>query len=483
MLSRSRIISLFFALAALFCAATALSAAAAASGAAHASKTHATKKHKRDKKHHKAKHKKKKKKKKRKGSTKNQAQAQVEPATALLRGVTISNYGSNAEVEHEVSEAKALHAQVLRINLSWAAMQPEGPGELAPVPLAALDSVINAASAAGLKVVAVVQSSPCWASSAPAPEELECVASKASTASAWPPSNPSYYGDFVAELAHRYGNALAAIEVWNEPDYNGENYLAGPDKAEEYARILKAAYPAIKAADPNIAVLAGALVGSNGVFLRDLYAEGIQGYYDGLAVHYYTLTISALRSVHEVQLQAGDNKPLWLDEFGYPSCTPGQTEFSEQAEQACVTPQLQAVNVANIVHLVVRLPYVAAAILYKMRDTAGNEFGVLTASGARKPSFDALASAFATPFAQPSPVVLHLGPETNGIVAFGSGPVGSVMELEAFKDGHMLYGDTFTLDTSNTFSDRLPASLGTTGVTVRLYPYGTSPTTAAQLSI
>jgi Ni/Co efflux regulator RcnB len=481
MLSRSRILSLICALAALFCAATMLSATAA-SGASHASKGHAQKKHKRDKKGHKKKHKKKKHKKK--ATSKNKpAQAPAEPTTALLRGVTISNYTSEAEVDHEVSEAKALHAQVVRINLSWASLQPDGPGTLAPGPLAAVDSVINAASAAGLKVVAVVQSSPCWASSAPAAEELECVAGKASTASAWPPSNPSYYGDFVAELAHRYGNALAAIEVWNEPDYNGENYLAGPDKAEEYARILKAAYPAIKSADPNIAVLAGALVGSNGVFLRDLYAEGIQGYYDGLAVHYYTLTISALRGIHEAQLQAGDNKPLWLDEFGFPSCTPGQTEFSEQAEQACVTPQLQALNVANIVHLVVRLPYVAAAILYKMRDTVGNEFGVLTASGARKPSFDALASAFATPFAQPSPVILHLGPESNGIVAFGSGPVGSVMELEAFKDGHMLYGQTFTLNTSNAFSTRLPVSLGTTGVTVRLYPFGTTPSTAAQLTI
>ena len=55
--------------------------------------------------------------------------------------------------------------------------------------------------------------------------------------------------------------------------------------------MLRAAYPAIKQANPSVPVLAGSLVGSNGVFLRALYAAGIKGYYDGLAVHFYNLTL------------------------------------------------------------------------------------------------------------------------------------------------------------------------------------------------
>ena len=50
----------------------------------------------------------------------------------------------------------------------------------------------------------------------------------------------------------------------------------------------------------SVPVLAGSLVGSNGVFLRALYAAGIKGYYDGLSVHFYTLTLASLRSIHEV---------------------------------------------------------------------------------------------------------------------------------------------------------------------------------------
>ena len=86
-------------------------------------------------------------------------------------------------------------------------------------------------------------------------------------------------------------------------------------------------------------MLAGSLVGANGVFLKALYAAGIKGYYDGLAVHYYTLTLASLRSIHEVQVANGDTKPLWLNEFGWSSCWP---RYRIQQEQACVTPQTQA---------------------------------------------------------------------------------------------------------------------------------------------
>ncbi len=133
-------------------------------------------------------------------------------------------------------------------------------------------------------------------------------------------ATPPTIAAFVAYLAQRYGTRLAAIEVWNEPDQANQVYFAGPEKPQRYAAVLRAAYPAIKQANPNVPVLAGSLVGANGVFLRAMYAAGIKGYYDGLAVHFYTLTLASLRSIHEVQVANGDTKPLWLDEFGWSSC-------------------------------------------------------------------------------------------------------------------------------------------------------------------
>ncbi len=220
------------------------------------------------------------------------------------------------------------------------------------------DRLVGDAAAAGIRVIMTADSTPCWASSAPKSLLQRCKPLRASTANGWPPRAPADYAAFVAFLAKRYGTQLAAIEVWNEPDQSNEAYFAGPNKPTRYAAILRTAYPAIKAAGPNVSVLAGALVGSNGVFLRDLYAAGIKGYYDGLAVHYYNLTLASLRAIHEVQLANGDTTPLWLDEFGWSSCWPRQRV---QQEQACVTAPTQAANLANI------FPRAGAHLLHSRR--------------------------------------------------------------------------------------------------------------------
>jgi len=152
-----------------------------------------------------------------------------------------------------------------------------------------------------------------------------------------------------------------------------------------------------------VPVLAGSLVGSNGVFLRALYAAGIKGYYDGLSVHFYTLVLGSLRAIHETQLANGDNTPLWLSEFGWTSCWP---KYRTQQEQGCVTPAVQAANLSNTYRSLARTPWVAAEVMYKLQGSTGEDFGVLSATGVRKPSFTALAEVFSSPFASPEPVTL-----------------------------------------------------------------------------
>jgi hypothetical protein len=215
-------------------------------------------------------------------------------------------------------------------------------------------------------------------------------------------------------------------------------------------------------------VLAGSLVGANGVFLRALYAAGIKGYYDGLAVHFYTLTLASLRSIHEVQLANGDTKPLWLDEFGWSSCWP---RYRIQQEQACVTPQIQARNIADTFRSLARTPYVAAEVLYQLQGSVSENFGALNATGTRKPAFTALTRVLSTPFGSPSPVTLRLRQRDNRIVASGSGPVGDYMELEAFQGSLLRYRALFVLNRFNRYSIALPAVLGASDLRVRVYQY------------
>ncbi len=310
-----------------------------------------------------------------------------------------------AEVDKQIAWARSLDAHAIRMEIPWSRLEP-AQGQIEPRALAFIDHLVNQASAAGIKVVALAMRTPCWASSAPLSLLRKCRPGQSSgKAQAWPPVDPNTYGSFVNFLAARYGAKLAAIEVWNEPDQANEAYLAGPNKAQRYAALLRAAYPAIKRADPELPVLGGSLVGSNGAFLRALYAAGIKGYYDGLSVHFYNLVLASLRYLHEVQLANDDSKPLWLNEFGWSSCWPRQRI---QQEQGCVTRQAQAANLANLFRSLAHTPWVAAEIVYELQGSRSEDFGVLTESGAHKPSFGALRSVFLSPLGKPSPVRVRL---------------------------------------------------------------------------
>jgi hypothetical protein len=402
-------------------------------------------------------------------------------AVPPLGGVNIAGLSDLADGQHareEIAAAVRLHAKVVRVEVPWSTFEPTD-ARIDASALTGMDRLIGFASAAGIRVIAIVDSTPCWASSAPASVLHRCNARRAGTANAWPPRHAAEYASFVAFLAQRYGTRLAAIEVWNEPDQINQLYFAGPHKAVRYATILKAAYRAIKQANPQVPVLAGSIVGSNGIFLRALYAAGIKGYYDGLAVHYYTLVLAAVREIHEVQVQNGDAAPLWLDEFGWSSCYPGHRI---EQEQACVTPAIQALNLANVLRSLARTPYVAATVVYDLQDSRNEQFGMLTGSGARKPSFAALSKALAAPLASPSPVALALRSVRGRTIARGSAPVGDVMQLEAFQGTVLRYRALFTLDRFNRYSLALPAVLGTGGLRVRVFQWWAGAGGAAQAS-
>jgi hypothetical protein len=401
--------------------------------------------------------------------------------SALLGGVNIEGYGSTpAQTDRNIASARNVGAKVVRVEVAWSALEPRAAGVIDPRALAFTDHLTSDAAAAGIKVIMMVESTPCWASSAPAGILARCRTNGTGPANAWPPTNDADYAAFVAYLAQRYGPTLAALEVWNEPDQANQNYFAGPNKAVRYAALLRAAYPAIKAVDPTLPVLAGSLVGSNGAFLRALYAAGIKGYYDGLSVHFYNLTLASVRSIREVQLANGDSTPIWLNEFGWSSCWP---HYRIQQEQGCVTPAIQAANVTSVIRALARSRYVAAAVLYKLQGTNAENFGLLSASGAHKPAFAAMRSAMLSPLGPTAPITLSLRRAGGEVLASGIGPAGDFMRLEVLIGGTLRYWAAFKLDRFNRYSIALPSLLGTSGLTVRVYQYWLGPEVTAQSSI
>jgi hypothetical protein len=403
-------------------------------------------------------------------------------ANPPLGGVNIVDLGRGStsdEADKAISFARQLHAKVVRTELPWAVFEP-AQGRIDAAAEAFTDRLMSDAQAAGIRVIANVDSSPCWASSAPASLLSQCSPTTHTVANTYPPSDPSTYGSFVAFLAQRYAAQLAAIEVWNEPDQSNEFYFGGPNKAQHYAALLRGAYPAVKLANPQMPVLGGSIVGANGIFLKALYAAGIKGYYDGLSVHFYTLTLAALRATHEVQLANGDHTPLWLNEFGWTSCWP---KHKIQQEQGCVTQAVQAKNLTNTFRALAHTPYVASEVVYKLQDSPLEEFGSITARGAHKPAFSALSHVLVSPFGSASPVKLSLRSSGGRVVASGEAPVGDFMRLEAFQGKLLRYRATFELDRFNRYSIALPRVLGSHGLRVRVSQFWTGLAKAAQKTI
>jgi hypothetical protein len=396
----------------------------------------------------------------------------------LLGGLNIIAAGSPAEADRAIAGARRAKVRLVRADVNWSTLEPDARGQIDAAALARVDHLAAVAAHDHIKIVMTVGSSPCWATTAPAKLLGKCRPGLVTKASAFPPSDNAAYAAFVAFLARRYAPQLAAIEVWNEPDQANERYFGGPDKVNRYAALLRAAYPAIKAAAPGVTVLGGSLVGFNGLFLKALYAAGIKGFYDGLSVHYYTLTLAALRQIHETQVANGDRTPLWLDEFGWGSCWPRRGE----QEQPCTTAGVQAANVTSMFQALNGTPYVAAAILFKLADSGREHFGVFTDQGRPKPSFKALKKVMISGATRAPRPKLRLSARGGRVLARGSGPVGDFMVLEAFQGSALRYRANFVLDRFDRFSLGLPAVLGT-HLRVRVYQFAAGRAGAVQRSI
>lgn len=321
-------------------------------------------------------------------------------------------------VTKELDLARKAKLNLVKADVSWAQLEP-AQGVYSEDYLDAIDTFTRAAAKRKLKVLLLMQTTPCWADTNPAGG---CVGG-----SDYPPSDYDAYGRAAALLADRLGPRLAAIEIWNEPDHVNEEYWKGDDKVATYAALVKATYSKVKAADSRVQVLAGSLVGASGEFLEQLYDAGLKGNYDGLSVHYYDLVLASLRSIHQTQTDNKDRKPLWLTEFGYTSCYPGARK---EEGHRCVSRKEQGRFLLDIFQALTKTSWVRGAVIYNMRDTEQYKFGLASPTFEPKPALKTLAKAFASRKLGP-PRKIKLRESRRGVT--GTAPVGDVMKLQAYK--------------------------------------------------
>lgn len=297
------------------------------------------------------------------------------PPRDVLGNITDSNVQ-----KCDIDEAADLGAKSVRLFVRWTQGEPSAAGSYDQGYLNKFRDRTADAVARGMKVYLPILTTPAWASGSNDPNT--------------PPSDPNAFAAFAAKLADTVGGGSSVIyEVWNEQD-EPAFWSTGPDAAR-YTAMLRSAYGAIKAKNPQAQVLFGALTGGNYDYLKAAYAAGAKGSFDGVAVHtdtaclvrppdFYVRNVGpgldgrinrfsflGYREVRRVMLEQGDDKPIHMTELGWAAFTDkcDQPGFEGQPDRlGGVTAAEQAANLRTAFRCLANDSYVSDGLWFSLRD-------------------------------------------------------------------------------------------------------------------
>ncbi len=282
-----------------------------------------------------------------------QTRPEIVPALAQ-----VNPYGVNTFLQQEVEPAKReqqarLIAEAgfhwIRQEFPWEDIEIHGRGDFEdrrhePYRSAweKYDHIVELAEQYGLAIQARLSNPPGWTRAA------------GDTGGTFaPPDDLQDYINYAVAVAERYRGRIQAYQVWNEPNIYPEWGERAVDAAA-YTEMLCRTYAALKAVDPAIIVISGALAPtaaldgrniSDVFFLQQMYDAGVQGCFDVLAVNGYGLrsgpTDRRMRPmvmnfarnqwIRDIMVANGDaDKPIWISEMNW-NPVPGPEEEADIA--------------------------------------------------------------------------------------------------------------------------------------------------------
>jgi outer membrane protein assembly factor BamB len=297
----------------------------------------------------------------------------------------------NTDTARVLTLAQNAHFGWLRQQIHWRDIQ----GERDKPHWETLDTAVAAANQAGFQLMLSVVRSPVWATDG---------------VSDGLPTDTAAFESFMRMLAKRYAGRVQAYEIWNEPNLAVEN---GGQAATpvHYLAVLQAGYAGVRAGDPCALVLAAPLAATSVndpavalddlEFYRQLYSLENGAFLhvaDAVAVHpgsghfsfddkwpadqpeksrhYFRHT----EAVREVMQQHGDQRQVWITEFGWAT-------WQAPGSPPPVSPQQQAEFLMGALrYTAANYPWVAGMFLWNLN------FDVLGAAQDEKSTFSILAS-------------------------------------------------------------------------------------------
>lgn len=195
------------------------------------------------------------------------------------------------------------------------------------------DRIVELANERGLEIIARLDKPPRWAREGqPNLDQFPD----------GPPTRIEDYVDFVAAVVSRYRGKIRYIQIWNEPNLQGE-WGGQPIDPAAFTELLKAAYVAAKRANPEVVVLMPGLAPtdqtgpenlSDLLFLQGMYDAGAADYFDIATAMVYGYgyspydrrvgfdrnNFSRVIQLREIMVRNGDaDKPIWAVEYAWVS--------------------------------------------------------------------------------------------------------------------------------------------------------------------
>ena len=250
--------------------------------------------------------------------------APAEAGSARFYGVVYDrdiNTASTQVQDQQFALMRKSGVQTVRRVFSWAAAQPT---EGQPPDFTDTDALVARAARNDIEILPIVMYAPSWAR-------------MSADDDASPPRSSDDYVNFLNALVARYGpngtfwaehtdvpkRPLRVWQVWNEPQLRYQ--WADKDWETSYGKLLNAAYPALKKADPGCTVVLAGETNFAWDALEGLYDKGnIKGKFDVAALHPYTgsagRVVKAARLFRAVLQKHGDGKkPVWITELAWPA--------------------------------------------------------------------------------------------------------------------------------------------------------------------
>jgi polysaccharide biosynthesis protein PslG len=318
---------------------------------------------------------------------------------------------SDDGLANALDDAVTIGATWIRLDLSWAAVQPTSPQTYV---WARFDRIFAEARRRHLNVLPVLVDTPGWARLA------GCAGNHCA------PADPSQFATFASAAAARFApTGIHTWEIWNEP--NSALFWQPEVDPTAYANLVQSASQAIRKADSKAFLLIGGLtVGktANGTLsVADFLAQAPQSplrFVDALAVHTYTWPYPASRLgpwmspwaqadsglpyLRQLLAQSGTpNLPIWVTEYGAPTGGPGRvwdgSPDSLSRSPDHVTELQQAIIASDSVATAASDPIIRTLFWYTDRDSTAQQdteqgfYGLRRADGSKKAAFDALTDA------------------------------------------------------------------------------------------